>query len=385
MIIEPQTSLCNDLLAVQLDDGVIDLSWGIDTDKLKELLQQQGIQKILDFKNKVDFDIQIDNVDTFDSINLKFNSFSVEQNYRGNIIYSVVLPFNKNKFEETTYYFRIKIKDLNTSYIVKQNNIQDTIDISINDQWTEAFKFTIRKNYTKDIIETMYKMVPDINAYNKEAYSANMYYIFQAFADTLNKEFKYVEDVRNDKMINKILPDNLQEMFGVLFKFTNTYNLSMEEYRRILKNLIVGYQHGGAWDYIKNTLKYLLGHTPELQTLKEFYPWILRTKQMLGINETSDNPDQPIAYGQNDPTDYKDRTYFNPDSNYYIFKNDYVFSQDKNLVMLLNKNEKLFTFIVKSDNFFNVDIDTEKIKEILNLLKSTYTKYSLNIDDSIII
>ena len=58
----------------------------------------------------------------------------------------------------------------------------DNLTIEFEDQWSESYKFIVRKNYTKDIIEQMYLTVADFNAYNKEAKSANMYYIFQAFA-----------------------------------------------------------------------------------------------------------------------------------------------------------------------------------------------------------
>ena len=48
--------------------------------------------------------------------------------------------------------------------------------------------------------------------------------------------------------------------------------------------------------------------------------------------------------------------------------------------MLTSGKERLFTFIVKTENFFNVSVDSNKMKQILNLLKSAYTKYSLNIE-----
>ena len=202
-----------------------------------------------------------------------------------------------------------------------------------------------------------------------------MYYIFQAFADTLNIEFDYIQDIHQNKMINKALPDELKETFGVLFKFTNVYGLSMEEYRRIIKNLIIAYQHGGAWDYMKNVLKYIIGYTPELYTLKNFYPWILRKATIVGYDG-----DQPIYdWNRPDPENYSDRTYYNADSNYYLFTENFDKLKNKDLVMLLNQYETLLTFIVKSDNFYNLHIDNDKIKEILNLLKSAYTKYSLNI------
>lgn len=376
MIITPDSSLCNDLLMVQLDNGIIDLSWAIDTDTLKIILESNDIEKILNFNSQIDFDIQIDNVDTFDSINLKTYKFSeIEQTYRGNIVYSAIIDFNKNKFEETSYYFRVKINNSSKDYNIFIQGQEGLSDISFEDKWTNAYEFTIRKNYTKDLIDTMYNMVADFNAYNKEAKSANMYYIFQAFADTLNIEFDYIQDIHQNKMINKALPDELKETFGVLFKFTNVYGLSMEEYRRIIKNLIIAYQHGGAWDYMKNVLKYIIGYTPELYTLKNFYPWILRKATIVGYDG-----DQPIYdWNRPDPENYSDRTYYNADSNYYLFTENFDKLKNKDLVMLLNQYETLLTFIVKSDNFYNLHIDNDKIKEILNLLKSAYTKYSLNI------
>ena len=364
MILNHENPFCNDLLSVQLDDGILDLSWSIDTDSLKQQLMDNSITRILNLRDQIDFDIQIDNVDTFDSINLRTFTFSEQtQKYKGNIVYSVIIPFNKNKFEETEYYFRVKINDSSNNYNVILNDEEIVLDLALNDIWSNPFKFTIRKNYTKDLVDLMYKTVADANAYNKEVNSANFYYIFQAIAQTLDKEFKYIQDENDRLFINKSLPDMLVETFGILFKFTNIYNLSMEEYRRIIRHLIIGYQNGGAWNYIKEVLKYLIGNTPELFTLKEFYPWILRKKSI------------------QDPEQWDDRNYYNPQTNFYLYKrNSEANPKDKNLIMLTNNETKNFTFIVKASNFFNLDIDNEKIKTILNLLKSVYTKYILNID-----
>lgn len=380
MIITPESSLCYDLLAIQLDDGLLDLSWSINTDLLKSLIETE-CTKILDFQSIIDFDIQIDTTNTFDSINLHTYSFSqIDKKYLGNIVYSAIIPFNKNKFEETTYYFRIKINSNPQSYTAMINERQDIFILAIQDNWSEPLQFTIRKNYTKDIVETMYRTVADFNSYNKEAKSANFYYLFQAFASALNEEFTYVQDLKDNHFIDKALPDDLKNSFGELFKFMDVYGLSMEEYRRILKALIIGYQHGGAWNYIKEVLKYLMGYTPELFTLKNFYPWVLRKAEITGYYTDG----TPIYnWNRPDPVNFEDRNYYNADSNYYLYIKEYSQSKDKNSVMLTTGNEKLFTFIVKTDNFFNINIDENKVKAILNILKSAYTKYSLNIENYI--
>lgn len=357
--------ICYDLLATPLEDGILDLSWSVDTDSLMEILKNNSIDKILNFHDKIDFDIQIDSVDTFDSINLKeFKFSSIDKSYRGNIVFSTIIQFNKDKFEETNYFFRIKLSNDSVKYNVFSDNSETITTIQFEDTWSNPLHFSIPKNYTKDLVESMYRIVADFNAYNKEAKSANFYYLFQAVATSLNDEFNYIQDVKNSKLINKALPDDIVNTFGSLFKFSDTYGLTMEEYKRIIKSLIIGYQNGGAWNYIKEVLKYLIGYTPKLVTFDNFYPWILRKN------------------GLEDPI-WSERNYYNPQTNYYLYKNNFDKQKNKNLIMLLNKNENTFSFIVKSDNFFNRDIDTNKIKNILNLLKSAYTKYILNIEEKI--
>lgn len=378
--------LCNDLLVIPLEDGLIDISWAIDTDTLKTKLEEQSVEKILNLQDNIDFIIQIDNIDTFDSINLQEYNFSnIDKIYKGNIVFSAIIPFNKNKLEETNYFLRIKVANNEVVYnTIIEQEIQTVI--SINDNWSDTYEFSIPKNYTKDLIEAMYKMVADFNAYNKEAKSANMYYIFQAIATQLNQEFTYINDEKNKHFINKSLPDSLIDVFGVLFKFNDAYGISMEEYRRILRNLIIAYQHGGAWDYITEVLKYLIGYKPELVTLKNFYPWILR-------HENKEYSEDPTTQTPIPDPDWSVRNYYNPETNFYIFGEDQIYNSDfqyisnknlnKNLVMLTDSETRNFTFIVKTNNFFNRQVDNNKISTVLNLLKSVYTKYSLNIDSYI--
>lgn len=357
--------LCKDLLAIPLQDGTLDLSWELDTDRIRKILKEEkNIEKVINFYDNVDFLIEIDNKDTFDTINKKQYIFSeLSQTYKGKIVFSAIIDFNKNQFEETTYYYRVKFTPSKQFNIIL-NKVQGIEDIEFDDDWSEPLLFTIPKNYTKDIIEQMYSIVADYNAYNKEVKSANIYYLFQAFADTLNKQVTFTNDIENSNYLFKSKPDYLAAIFGELLKFTNIDNLSMEEYRRILRNLTIGYQNGGAWNYIANTIKYFIGHTPELVNFKNFYPWILRKQNLT------------------DPNPFSNRNYNNPESNYYIFKQDFItYKKNKNEVMLLKDFDKKFTFIVKIENYFNTGIDKTKISNILDILKSAYTKYILNIED----
>lgn len=137
----------------------------------------------------------------------------------------------------------------------------------------------------------------------------------------------------------------------------------MEEYRRILKNLIIAYQNGGSWKYLKNTLKYIFGYTPELISFNEFYSWILR-----------DNTIQ-------EPEDFSLRMYSNPITNFYLFKDKFDQIKNNNQIMLLKDGFRKFTFVIKCDNFFNSkEIDSLKAIELTNILKSSYEKYNLSVD-----
>ena len=381
MIIEPVINLCNDLLVVPLKDGVLDISWAIDTNTLKNLLSLE-CDKILNLHESLDFDIQIDNLNTFDSVNLKTFSFSdITDKYIGNIVFSAIIDFNKNQFEETTYFLRIKIKNSEMNCQIVNNGNVSFETIQINDNWSDILQFNVPKNYTKDIVEIMYKIVADSNSYNKEVKSANFYYLFQAFAYNINKEYHSLLDIKNSNFLFKSKPDYLAKCFGELFKFTDTENISMEEYRRILKNLIIGYQNGGAWNYIKEVLQYFIGYYPELHTFNDFYPWILRTKEMLGITQEG-TEEEPVDYAINDPINFADRNYYNPESGYYLFDNSYPNQKDNNIIMLLDSNFNKFTFVVRADNFFNRQIDFTKISKVLNILKSAYTKYILNFEEN---
>ena len=76
--------LCNDLLVIPLEDGLIDISWAIDADTIRTRLLENGITRILNLQDNIDFVLQIDSVNTFDSINLKeFNFSNVEKTYKG--------------------------------------------------------------------------------------------------------------------------------------------------------------------------------------------------------------------------------------------------------------------------------------------------------------
>ena len=65
MIITPNNALCYDLLVIPFDDGILDISWSLDTDEIRELLIS-SYDKIINFQDLIDFEIQIDSNENFE-------------------------------------------------------------------------------------------------------------------------------------------------------------------------------------------------------------------------------------------------------------------------------------------------------------------------------
>lgn len=354
------TQACKNLLVNSIENGKLDISWELDTDALKSICTNNGITKFFTFNEIIDFDIEIDTANTFDTLNLQTYTFrNIEQVYNGNIVYSCVIPFNKEQTSgSTTYYLRIKISDITSAYITEFENEINTLQINFHDTWSDTLTIEINKDYTKDLIDLMYTLVADFNSYNKEIKSANFYYIMQTFAVPLMKSFRCLTNEKNNICLRNANPDSLNDSFGNLAKFNLPLTLSLEEYRRVLQNLLLAYQNGGSESYISNVIKYFIGYTPQFSSFTDFYSWILRN------NSDNEDPTNP--------------GYFNPNSNYYLYSSTYAGVKQKNSILLLSSNFKKFIFLVSSDNYFNLTIDTTSITTILNKLKPIYTKYYTN-------
>lgn len=361
--------LCNNLLCCQINENNYSLSWDIDTDKIKSYLKQNyNIEKIYDFQEKIDYVIEIDNVDTFNSINKKTYQFKNINHNIGKITQSCIIDFI-SQLEKTHFYIRVKIANGNYYCIVKLNNQQQTISINIDNEFSENLKMIVDKNYTLDIIKSMYNGIPDRNAYSKGAYDANFYYILQCFAIQDNILFNKLNLIKNNFFIHKCNPKSLDECFGGMLDFNRPIDIIEEEYRRIIIELFKSLQIAGTENSILNVIKYLIGENVEIIYFNKIYPWILRSKN---YQKNYNDPNLII-----DPID---SSYINKKSNYYLYDSNLLSQANrKNKILLLNKNFKLFNFEIINDNFFNNNINIDAIKKIINKLKPIYTKYILNI------
>ncbi|MCM1260583.1 MAG: hypothetical protein NC222_06470 [Staphylococcus sp.] len=361
MIIELKQP-CKDLMYCDFEDKTI-LSWELDTQQIKEKLQELSFQKIYDFKENIDFLIEIDSTPEFNSINLQtYNFKDLEQYYTGNCVYSCILKIaEKQLSEESKFYYRVKINPKSIKFIVKQSDDVIYYDFEFNSDWGETSEITIKKNYTLDILHSMYNFISDYNAYNKEIKSANFYNFLLPHAKEFNKSFEEIMLSKELFFLDKCNSNKLDEIYGNNYGFNIPFNMNAEEYRRLMISLRKAYTNAGTYHSINSVLKYFFGENANFNDFRKIYPWILRSKKIK-------DPENP--------------SYTNFKSNYYLYEEklkDYPLQ--KNRIMLLDENIRKFCFLIKIDNFFNVEYNKKDIKTIINKLKPVYTKYVLKIEE----
>ena len=355
MIITLEQALCNKLDFVDFEDKTI-LSFELDKQKIKQVLKTQGVQKVYNFDDAINFDIEIDSTSDFNpnSANLRYFNFKDLQHYNGHRVYSCILDIcPKQEDEELTFFYRVKIKQEEQSYEIKRNNIQTVENFEFDTLWSEPCAVTIKQNYTLNILKTMYDFIADRNSYNKEVYSADFYTFLLPHAKELNDVYSEILKTKEMFILQKCDTNKLNEVFGYNYGFNIPFNMNTEEYRRMLMELRQSYLNAGTFTSIANVLHYFIGEEVNYLDYRNLFPWILRNREI-----EAENP-----------------SYWNYKSNYYLYKEDRPDNEKtRNEIMLLSDNFVKFNFIIKSDNFYNYDIDNDSIITIINKLKPAYTK-----------
>lgn len=354
--------VCKELMYSDFEDKTI-LSFELDTQKIKNELKKINIQRIYNLKDNINFIIQVDNVSTFNSINLKEYEFNNLENYKGNLVYSCVLKICERQLDnESTFYYRVKIKQISQQYNILKDDVQGYYNFEFENNWSDFCEIKIKKNYTLDILLSMYNFIADYNAYNKEVKSANFYNFLLPHAKEFNKSFEEIIKTKEMNLLDKCNTNELDNVFGNNYGFNIPFNINTEEYRRMLINLRKAYLNAGTYNSINSVIKYFFGEDAEFKDYRNIYPWILRNKK-----RKLKDPNNP--------------SYTNYKSNYYLYDKERKFDIQKNKIMLLKKDFKKFNFEIKFDNFFNINFIKSDIEKVINMLKPVYTKYILYIKE----
>lgn len=390
MNIEFSSAICYDVLAIPVSDDLTDISFCVDFDKVREQLLNYGIVKAYDLHEKIDFLVQIDSADTFDTVNLRQYYFSQGKEInRGNIVFDGKFFVSKPQFYNTVFYIRVKPVLTEINVTVKTNTVEIRPFKFICD-WSDIHTFNQEVLLTQSIITAMYNMIPDINVYSKEANSANFIYILQAFATVLNSQYQRLNKTKNNYFLFKCHPSNLMSSFGSICNFNLPLNTTLEEYRRILKYMLLAYQNGGSSESIRNILMFFSGYKPVIDTFQNIYGWVIRKANLGHPYCTIENSILPIENEDGTITNitykkykcaYRPQNYTDITNNYFVYNKNFVMSKNNNIASLTKNSLKTFTFYVYNDNYYNRDLKTDSVKDILNKFKSVYEMYLLKETD----
>ena len=391
MTLEFANALCDDVLAIPVSDGVAGISFRVDFDSIRERLIALGITKAYDLHEGIDFHIQIDSADTFDTINLVQYTFSAGTDVnRGRAVFDAKFPVARRQSYPTTLYIRVRPSSTEFGITAGTASGPVSYPVRLSCPFSDTFVFTRDAIPTRTMISEMYDMVPDRNAYSKEASSARFVYLFQAFAVALSAQYGRLARAYDGFFLYRCHPSSLADTFGGICGLPLPQGKTLEEYRRVLRYLLVAYRNGGSASAMGDVLRLLYGYRPIIGTFSDACGWVLR-RSSLGHpycvieNATMSvtNPDGTVSSRpyRKYVCEYKAQDYTDVSLNSFVYSSGFDHTKDNNVASLATSGLRTFSFYVYNDNYYNRSLLTDTARDIIGRLKSAYEMYVLRETD----
>jgi len=298
--------------------------------------------------NNFDFEVHIDTVDTFDSVNLKVitrgileDEESIFQN--GPFIKGITVDLGE-ELEETenkTIYWKVKIiypyeTDINFSGIYESN-------------FSQVQSFVLEKSRTQEIAENLLVVIPDKNVYNKEILHKEklerntvLWNILSVYAEEFDKAYKEAYRLGRDNYLNDVREKAIYNNFGTFFGLQKTIKWEWVEYRELIRTFIKAALVGGTMAALGRALEVITGAYPKIRTLKGDPGWLLDFDIL--AKDTDDTGDLDYAGNIPSPT------------------------------VLFVTEEYAFTIIIDVLNPFQLELDEEFIREVIFLFIPAHVK-----------
>jgi hypothetical protein len=209
----------------------------------------------------IDFDLQIDTVTTFDSLNLQqFDSLSVLNYQNGNVRKGAAIQVAlRQDGTEQTWYWRVRTKQ----------------GINFSD-WSAPAQFTILEKFEVESAENILNNLPDYHVYGKSdlkravsARSSKLYKFSNMYGKEIDQtKLENILTITNN-YVSLCRDEQLFDNFGIFFDYTKPQIQTSVEYRNTLRNLVLGSLTGGTFTAIRRIVKSFTGVTPILGTVKE--------------------------------------------------------------------------------------------------------------------
>jgi len=239
-------------------DNVYTFHWGFDESFITPML------------STADFDLQLDTVTTFDSLNLvTFTSSTVISYQNGNVRKGFTVPVSPRlDGVEQTWYARARTRiGFNTS------------------GWSLILPFTILQKFEVHEAENLITNLPDKHVYGKEDLlkpvairNTNLYTVMNTYARELDQvELENILTSTNN-YINICRDEVLYDNFGKLFSYTKPQIQQFVEYRESLRALILGSLVGGTIDAVERVIRSFTGVTPFIELIRDRNDFFLTTE-----------------------------------------------------------------------------------------------------------
>jgi len=258
----------------------------------------------IDDKTLFDCDVQVDVVNTFDSVNLKtYNKYSPEVvNYQDGYLFKSYVFEEKSTVEDVTYYCRVRVNS--PTYI---------------SDWSEISSFDLSKIKWNHDTYLVLGVAADKNTYTKEGVT-NVSKVFEAYMRMLEDWKKEKDLINSNVKLSQISDESLYDDLGVLMSYVRDSQRPIYEYRGELLDLWQSYLNTGTEFALNNFIFSLFGTYPVYESLDDRYGWIVHDSQVVNpLSYTNYSIDPYQHYFLNDPN-YPELDNYAPEHNSNTFK-----------------------------------------------------------------
>lgn len=218
----------------------------------------------------LDFDLQLDNVPTFDSVNLvTFDSTTAITFQNGDVRKGFAVNVSTRLDKTTqTWYARVRSK------------VGFTMSA-----WSNILQFEILERYELAEAEALLDNLPDYHVYNKEdliklvtARSTKLYKVCNMYGKELDQTKLENILTSTNNYIALCRDEQLYDNFGTFFDFIKPQTEEFVEYRMSLLYLILGSLIGGTLDALKSVIKSFTGVSPVIELIRDRNDFFLTTQ-----------------------------------------------------------------------------------------------------------
>lgn len=213
-----------------------------------------------------DCEVQVDTVNTFDSINLKtYTKDNPKVSYQNGNFFKAFVFNDISSLQDFTYYFRVRINS--TLY---------------SSPWSSVTSFDITKVLWKDTAQLMLDLMPRTMAYTTDGL-LNYYKLLEAYSREIQEVRKETIQIGNNVNFYKTQDSDLYDTLGSLLESIRNSNSPFIEYRYELLELWRAFQEAGTASGVLRFIKSIFGLDATISLVRDRLGWVVWDDQVLPI------------------------------------------------------------------------------------------------------